>query len=80
MSPNLRILVIDDDQRMSHTLKDILTISGHEVVCSDSAKSGIKILEKQKFDCVLTDVKMPDMDGVSFYSKLHEDIPVSLLC
>ena len=75
MNPKLNILVIDDDQRMTHTLRDILTISGHEVICADSAKIGIEILEKQKFDCVLTDVKMPEMDGVSFFSILHKKQP-----
>jgi two-component system, NtrC family, response regulator HydG len=82
MNPKLQILVIDDDLRMTHTLKDILTISGHDVFCADSAVHGIEFLEKQKFDCVLTDVKMPEMDGVSFYSVLHKKqpgIPVVLM-
>jgi two-component system, NtrC family, response regulator HydG len=82
MNPKLRILIVDDDQRMTRTLADILSMSGHQPT---EASSGLDALEKinaQEFDCVLTDVRMPGMDGVEFHRQLHElqpGLPVILM-
>jgi two-component system response regulator HydG len=82
MNPKLRILIVDDDLRMTRTLFDILTMSGHEAV---EAWSGLEALEKirtQKFDFVLTDVRMPGMNGVEFHQQLrqsHPGLPVALM-
>jgi two-component system response regulator HydG len=82
MNPKLHILVVDDDERMTRTVVDILTMSGHEAV---EANSGPEALEKagmQIFDCVLTDVKMPDMNGVELHRQLRlaqPGLPVILM-
>jgi two-component system, NtrC family, response regulator HydG len=82
MDPKLRILIVDDDQRMTRTLADILSTSGHEV---EEAGSGAEALEKvstQTFDCVLTDVKMPEMNGVELHRHLRlaqPGLPVMLM-
>jgi two-component system, NtrC family, response regulator HydG len=82
MNPKLHILVVDDDERMTRTVVDILTMSGHEAV---EANSGPEALEKagmQVFDCVLTDVKMPDMNGVELHRQLRlaqPGLPVILM-
>jgi two-component system, NtrC family, response regulator HydG len=75
INQTLNILIVDDDLRMTHTLSDILTMVGHQVVTVDSPAAGIAALGKQKFDCVLTDVRMPKMDGVSFFSEIHKKQP-----
>ena len=67
MNPNLRILIVDDDQRMTHTLADIPSLAGHQAV---EAASG-----PQAFDCVLTDVRMPGMNGVEFCRQLRQSQP-----
>lgn len=82
MREPLRILVVDDDRRMTSTLADILALQGHTVV---EAWSGPQALEKARsefFDCVLTDVRMPGMNGVELYKQLrdlHPDLPVILM-
>jgi two-component system response regulator HydG len=82
MSQNLHILVVDDDRRMTRTLADILLMSGHEVT---EASSGPDALEKARttpFDCVLTDIKMPEMDGVELHRRLSDvqpGLPVVLM-
>ena len=82
MIDKLHILIVDDDQRMAKTLKDILTIKGHE---AETAHSGAEALEKVvegHFDCVLTDIKMPEMNGVELYKIIKEaqpDIPIVLM-
>ena len=82
MNPKLRILIVDDDRRMTHTLSDILTLQGYTV---SEAWSGPIALEKVKaefFDCVLTDVRMPGMNGVELHrelQKLRPDLLVVLM-
>ena len=82
MSNKLRVLIVDDDQRMARTLKDILTIKGHE---ADIAHSGTEALEKTAethFDCLLSDIKMPGINGVELFRavrKTRPDLPVVLM-
>jgi two-component system response regulator HydG len=75
MSPNLKILIVDDDHRMTRTLADILTISGFEAVEVGSGREALDMIALQKFDCVLTDVKMPEMDGVELHRLIHQTQP-----
>jgi CheY-like chemotaxis protein len=82
MSPKLHILIVDDDQRMTRTLADILSVAGHDVT---EASSGLEALDKihsQSFDCVLTDIKMPEMNGVELHRQLYlaqPGLPVVLM-
>jgi two-component system response regulator HydG len=82
MNPKLRILIVDDDQRMTRTLVDILSLAGHEAVEAWSGPDALEKTRTQVFDCVLTDVKMPGMDGVEFHRQLHlvqPGLPVVLM-
>jgi len=78
----LRILVVDDDHRMARTLVDILKLSGF---AAEAAYSGQEALEKVKvnpYHIVLTDVKMPLMNGVELnhaIRALDPDLPVVLM-
>ena len=82
MSDKFRILIVDDDQRMARTLKDILEVKGYE---TDVAHSGPEALEKvaeTHFDCLITDIKMPEVNGVELYRAVkerHPDLPVVLM-
>ncbi len=82
MSETLRILVVDDDHSMAKTLVDILKVTGYE---AEAAHSGAKALEKvaeRPFDCVLTDIKMPEVDGVELYRAIkarQPELPVVLM-
>lgn len=82
MNEKLHILIVDDDQRMAKTLKDIFTVKGYE---ADVAHSGAEAMEKvteDHFDCVISDIKMPEMNGVELYKAIKEvqpDIPVVLM-
>ena len=75
MKDKLHILIIDDDRDMTHTLSDILSLSGHESVAAVSGAQGLEKSREQRFDCVLTDVRMPGMDGVEFHRQLHQSLP-----
>ena len=78
----LRILIVDDDQRMTHTLADILAVSGYDTIEAGSALEAMEKIHQESFDCVLTDIRMPQMDGVSFQqavSKEQPGLPVILM-
>jgi len=82
MNQNLRILIVDDDHRMTRTLADILSMAGHTAVEASSGPQALAKIRTQAFDCVLTDVRMPDMDGVELHRQLRlaqPGLPVMLM-
>jgi two-component system, NtrC family, response regulator HydG len=82
MPQKLQILIVDDDQRMTHTLADILTISGHTAITAFSAAEALTKARTLNLDCVLTDIKMPVMSGLELYRQLRlvkPGLPVILM-
>ena len=77
-----RILVVDDDPNSRDILKRLLTLSGYEVETVISGKEAVKRLKRSKFNLVLTDLDMPDMDGITLLSHVksqYPDIPVIMV-
>ena len=70
------VLIVDDEDKMRHVLSIMLSIKGHTI---DQAGDGIEALEMVKstpFDMVITDIKMPRMDGMELLEKIKEmEIP-----
>jgi two-component system response regulator HydG len=75
MEPKLRILIVDDDQHMTHTLADILSVAGYETVQASSGPEALEKIRAEAFDCILTDVKMPGMNGVEMHRLLRQTQP-----
>ena len=70
-----RILVVDDDELALFTLGEILKTAGHIVV---EARNGNECLEFQRnepFDLVVTDIIMPEKDGIETVIELRKDFP-----
>jgi DNA-binding response OmpR family regulator len=69
------ILVVDDDNRITRTLAELLAAEGHTV---DTAQDGLTALAKldvRPFDVVITDVRMPRLDGPGLYRELARRAP-----
>lgn len=64
MNDNLRVLVLDDEPIVCKRLKPALEKSGYEVEVFDDPKQALKRLDEQKFNIVVTDVRMEDIDGI----------------
>jgi CheY-like chemotaxis protein len=69
------ILVVDDNPSMAKTLTDIIGIKGFEVYSAYSGREALMILQYQPVDILLTDVVMPDMNGVELYRKARKIFP-----
>ncbi len=82
MKDQLRILIVDDDRRMTKTLKDILEVKGYEAEAAHSGPKALEKVEKSRFDCLLSDIKMPVLNGVELCRAIKErqpDLPVVLM-
>lgn len=74
-----RILLVDDDSDIREVLRDHLESAGHSVVEAQNGKMGLVALGQTPCDLVITDVYMPDGDGIEFITEIHakaEDLPV----
>jgi DNA-binding NtrC family response regulator len=71
----LRILVVDDDLGICQSLAELLRRQGCQVAIATSAADALALTAGQRFDLVLSDVVMPDMDGYDLYMELKERQP-----
>jgi two-component system nitrogen regulation response regulator NtrX len=77
-----KILVIDDEKSIRNTLKDILETEEHEVMTAEDGAGGLELYRSDKFDVVLCDIKMQEMDGMEVLEKIMEDpqdVPVIMI-
>jgi DNA-binding NtrC family response regulator len=65
------ILVIDDEKSIRKALLDILISEGYQVEEAVDGKEGFNLIKAKNFDCVLSDIKMPKMDGIELLDKLR---------
>ena len=72
------VLVLDDEPILSELLGEMLGILGHQpTVCQDPMEA-LGLLSRKEFDLVLSDVRMPQMDGRKFYEQALEIKPALL--
>ena len=69
------ILVIDDEHALREILSQVLTDAGHRVVGAENGKEASKALATSAFDVVLTDVIMPEKDGMQVISEVRKKFP-----
>ncbi len=67
------ILVIDDDKLMCLALAKILTSAGYNVVQACDGDEGLKLYRAQAFDLVITDLIMPDKEGIQIIRELRKE-------
>jgi len=64
-----RILIVEDDLNTLSGLVEIIKDEGYDVVGVESGKKALRLLEREQFDLMLTDLRMPDIDGLELYEK-----------
>jgi DNA-binding NtrC family response regulator len=77
-----RILVVDDELLIRDLLYDFFINEGWDIVVAEGGQRAVDFLRNQQFDIVLTDLKMPDMDGLDLTGRirtLYGDLPVVIM-
>ncbi|MEN9947352.1 MAG: hypothetical protein RL106_175, partial [Bacteroidota bacterium] len=67
-----KILLVDDEASIRMALKEILEYESHTVIESPDAQAALKAVGQETFDLIISDIKMPKMDGLEFLSKVKE--------
>lgn len=67
-----KILIIDDEPAIRKALKEILEYESFEVTEVEDGPTALKVVEKENFDIIFCDIKMPRMDGIEVLTKLKE--------
>ena len=68
-----KILIVDDERSIRNSLREILEYEGYEVKDAADGQEGYKMASEEKFDIILSDIKMPKMDGIELLEKLKEN-------
>ncbi|MFH0790825.1 MAG: diguanylate cyclase [Candidatus Omnitrophota bacterium] len=72
LESSFKILVVDDEEIMRDALFDVLSDVGYKVFTAPNAAEALEILKKEPFDIIVTDIKMPGMDGIGFMEEIKK--------
>ena len=73
------ILIVDDDEMIRSFIKQLLQINNFRITEAENGKAGLKQFRKDTPDLVITDIIMPEMEGITFIRELrahNENIPI----
>ncbi|QDO99018.1 response regulator [Ferrovibrio terrae] len=71
----MHILVIEDHDPMAKIIETILVAADHSVTRAANGRSGMELFAKQRFDLVITDILMPDQEGIETIRALVKEQP-----
>ncbi len=74
-----RILIVDDDQGMREFMEIMLTKEGYDVTSAEHPAKAINLCAKKDFDLVITDLKMPKIDGIEFLKTIKDQRPETIV-
>lgn len=72
------ILCVDDEPNILSSLRRLLRSQGYTLFFAESGKVGLEIMEKENIDLVMSDMRMPEMDGATFLTKVSEKWPETM--
>ncbi len=67
-----RILVVDDEDNVRHSISTLLKLKGYEVQEASEGKQALEVFRREQIDMVICDVRMPGMDGMTFLEKISD--------
>jgi DNA-binding response OmpR family regulator len=73
------ILLVDDSRELRKTIERLLTSAGHAVTSAENGAAALRELDRASFDVIVTDIVMPDMEGLELIRKLrktHASLPI----
>ena len=69
----MKILVVDDERAIRNSLKEILGDEGYDVDIAEDGATAVGMAEKERYDVIFCDIKMPNMEGTEVLEKLRAD-------
>ncbi len=75
MDKHTRILVVDDDESITRTMKAILEDEGYKVDIAATGREAIKKTEETAYNVALLDIRLPDMEGVELLKLMKDAVP-----
>ena len=69
----MKILIVDDERAIRNSLSEIMADEGYSVDTAENGRAAVEMAEKEHYDVVFCDIKMPEMDGIEVLEKLKED-------
>ena len=75
MEEKKTILVVDDNPLFLELFSLLPEVERYDVITEKSAESTLEILEERSIDLIISDVQMPDMDGVELFEKVQDAFP-----
>jgi DNA-binding NtrC family response regulator len=72
-----KLLIIDDEERLRNLLARILQLEGYEVLVASTGKEGLKKLQHEAIPVVISDVKLPDINGIELTSQIKTNWPAT---
>ncbi|HEY4327312.1 MAG TPA: sigma-54 dependent transcriptional regulator [Mucilaginibacter sp.] len=72
-----KLLIIDDEERLRNLLARILELEGYEVLVASTGKEGLKKLQHEPIPVVISDVKLPDSNGIELTSQIKSNWPAT---
>jgi CheY-like chemotaxis protein len=70
-----RVLVVDDDAGVRDVVRSMLESAGYQVVVAENGKEAMKLLETERADLILTDLVMPEQEGIETIKTLRREYP-----
>jgi len=70
-----RVLAIDDEQNIRHLIQNEFSLEGLAVTTADSGEEGLKLFDSNRFDVVLLDINLPQLNGVEVLKRLKQKAP-----
>ncbi len=67
----MRILAVEDEPEYLEMLQEVMSSLGHTILIVPNGHDALAMLDKQRIDVVVSDVRMPEMSGVEFHQKLR---------
>ena len=74
-----KILVVDDEKSLREIMKIRLGKLGYDSECAKNGKEALEILDKEEFPLILTDLRMPEIDGIELCMRIKDRSPETVI-